>query len=116
MWKNTADWSIVTILSNIGIEWWQIILRNSSLVLTHSFFMLSLRSLGTHLADFLDRFRSSCSMAWMVLVDMLWTLVSFLTVTCLSLSTLAVISAMSAVFLTHLLVLKPPGLPLVTSP
>jgi hypothetical protein len=69
--------------------------------------MSSLRSLGTHLADFLDRLRSSCRVAWMVLVDTPWILASFLTVTHLSLSTSAAISVKNVEFLFLLWVLKP---------
>ncbi len=64
VWNDIADSSIVIILSNMG-ERWQTIARNSSLVHTRSFFMSTVSSLGTHLANFLDKFRSFCSMAGM---------------------------------------------------
>ncbi len=81
MWNNTTDLFIVPILSNIDIQCRRIIFRNFSLVLTCSFFNSLLRSLGTHLANFIDRLISLCSVTLKVLVDMPWTIMSFLTVT-----------------------------------
>ncbi len=46
---------MVTIRSNIAIEWRRSSNMNDSQVLTLSFFMSWLRSLGTHRADFFER-------------------------------------------------------------
>ncbi len=93
VWKDTADSSMVTIRSNIALEWWRTSDKKAPQVLTLSFFMSWLRSLGTHRADFFERWRSSWRVAWIILVDTPWASQSFRTVTRLSLATWAVISA-----------------------
>jgi hypothetical protein len=55
MWKDTADSSMVTIQSNIAMEWRRSSDMKAPQVLTLSFFMSWLRSLGTYRADFLER-------------------------------------------------------------
>ncbi len=55
VWNDTADSSMVTIWSNIAMEWRRSSDMKAPQALTLSFFMSWLKSLGTQRADFLMR-------------------------------------------------------------
>jgi hypothetical protein len=115
VWKDTIDSSIVTILSNMALEWRRTIDKNASHVLTLSCFCLLSNSRGTHLADFLTNPSSWCKMEWMVLTDVLWTIESFLMVIRRSSCTVAATSATRAGLLTFFCIRMPLVNSLLTS-
>ncbi len=96
VWKETADSSMVTILSSSNMEWQRTIVKKSSLVLTRSFFISSVRSFGTHLADFFVRFRSCLRVRLMVLLETPWALASLFRITHLSFSMSTATSAINS--------------------
>jgi hypothetical protein len=94
--------SMVTMQSNIAMEWHWTAATNSVQVRTRSCFWSSLSSFGNHLAVFLTRPRSSRRMLCIVPFETPWAKARSLQLTHLSSTLAATAATMSAVLLVFL--------------